>query len=146
MLAHHLQLNSMGSHLFSGPSLNREYYVLFDTCNIILVNHIKCSIIICLFIIALPTEPLDLSVTRITYNSCELEWNLPSDIGDESISHYSIIGTPDDISDITEDTMITIIDLMPNTMYTFNVSANNSLGFGESASVQCTTTGNGKNY
>ena len=98
------------------------------------------------YIIGLPSEPLDLNVTRITFDSCELEWNLPSDIGDESISHYSIIGTPDDISDITEDTMITIMDLMPNTMYTFNVSANNSLGFGDSASVQCTTTGNGKNY
>ena len=98
------------------------------------------------YIIALPTEPLDLSVTRIAYNSCELEWTPPSDIGDESISHYSITGTPDDIRNITEDTMITIMDLMPKTMYTFNVSANNSLGFGDSASVQCTTTGNGKNY
>ena len=42
--------------------------------------------------------------------------------------------------------MITIMELTPNTIYTFNVSANNSLGFGDSASVQCTTTGNGKNY
>ena len=98
------------------------------------------------YIIALPTEPLDLNVTRITFNSCELEWNLPSDIGDESISYYSITGTPDDISDITDDTMIAIMDLIPNTMYTFNVSANNSLGSGESATVQCNTTGNGKNY
>ena len=98
------------------------------------------------YIIALPTEPLDLSVTRITFDSCELDWNLPSDIGDESISHYSIIGTPDDISIITGSTMYTRPDLTPNTMYTFNVSANNSLGFGESASVQCTTTGNSKNY
>ena len=96
--------------------------------------------------IASPSKPLDLILTRITFDSCELEWNLPSDIGDESISHYSIIGTPDDISDITGNTVITIMDLTPNTMYTFNVSANNSLGFGESASVQCTTTGNGKNY
>ena len=98
------------------------------------------------YLIALPTEPLDLSDIRTTYNSCELEWTPPSDLGEESISHYSIIGTPDDISDITKDTIITIMDLMPKTMYTFNVSANNSLGFGQSASVQCTTTGNGKNY
>ena len=94
--------------------------------------------------IASPSKPLDLILTRITYDSCELEWNLPSDIGDQSISHYSIIGTPDDISNITEDTMITVMDLMPNTMYTFNVSANNSLGFGDSAIVQCNTTGNSK--
>ena len=98
------------------------------------------------YIIALPTEPLDLNVTRITFDSCELEWNLPNDIGEKSISHYSIIGTPDNISDITEDTMITISDLTPKTIYTFHVSANNSLEFGDSASVQCTTTGNGKNY
>ena len=100
------------------------------------------------YIIGLPSEPLDLNVNHITFDSCELEWNLPSDIGGggQVISHYSIIGTPDDISDITEDTMIKIHNLAPNTIYTFNVSANNSLGFGDSASVQCTTTGNGKNY
>ena len=62
------------------------------------------------------------------------------------ITQYSITGTPDDISNITKDTMITITNLSPNTDYTFYVSATNSLGLGETASVQCITPGNGKNY
>ena len=85
-------------------------------------------------------------MTRITYESCELEWNPPSDNGGggQVISHYSVIRTPDDISNITEDTMINITNLSPNTKYTFSVCANNSLGFGDPAIVQCNTTGNSK--
>ena len=98
--------------------------------------------------IATPSNPVDLIVTRITYDSCELEWNPPSDNGGggQVISHYSITGTHDDIniSDITGSTMYTRPDLTPNTIYTFNVSANNSLGFGDPAIVQCNTTGNSK--
>ena len=100
-----------------------------------------------LFIIALPTEPSDLTVTRITYDSCELQWNPPSDNGGggQVISHYSITGTPDDINiNHINNTMITIHNLTPNTEYTFNVMAGNSLGLGDPASVQCNTTGNSK--
>ena len=94
--------------------------------------------------IASPSEPLDLNLTRMTYNSCEFEWNPPSDNGGggEVISHYRVTRTPDDISNITEDTMITITNLSPNTEYTFSVSTNNSLGFGDPDIVQCNTTGN----
>ena len=35
-------------------------------------------------------------------------------------------------------------DLTPNTMYTFNVSANNSLGFGKELSIKCNTPGEGE--
>ena len=75
-----------------------------------------------------------------------LDWDIPVDDGGE-ITQYNITGTPDDISNITKDTMITITNLSPNTEYTFYVSATNSLGLGETASVQCITLpGNGKNY
>ena len=96
--------------------------------------------------IATPSEPLDLILTRITYDSCELEWNPPCDNGGggESIIGYSIIGTPDDVSRDPSNTMDTIPDLTPNTIYIFSVSANNSLGFGDPAIVQCNTTGNSK--
>ena len=85
-------------------------------------------------------------LTGITYDSCELEWNPPSDNGGggQVISHYSVTGTPDDISIITNSTMYTRPDLTPNTIYTFNVSANNSLVFGDPAVVQCSTTRNSK--
>ena len=96
-----------------------------------------------LFITALPSEPLNLNSTA-RYDSCELEWNTPSDNGGGGLQ-YSIIGTPDDIniSDIIN-TKITIPNLTPNTEYTFNVSATNSLGLGDPVSVQCSTTGNSK--
>ena len=97
--------------------------------------------------IATPSEPLNLILTRITYDSCELEWNPPSDNGGggQVISHYSITGTPDDINiSYIINTMITIPNLTPNTEYTFNVSATNSLGLGDPAIVQCSTTGNSK--
>ena len=35
-------------------------------------------------------------------------------------------------------------DLTPNTMYTFNVSAKNSLGFGKELSIKCNTPGEGE--
>ena len=35
-------------------------------------------------------------------------------------------------------------DLTPNTMYTFNVNGNNSLGFGEELSIKCNTPGEGE--
>ena len=109
-------------------------------------NSIKVYYIFYLFTIASPSEPLDLNLTGITYDSCELEWNPPSDNGGvgQVISHYSVAGTPDDISIITNSTMYTRPDLTPNTIYTFNVSANNSMGFGDPAIVQCYTTGNSK--
>ena len=96
--------------------------------------------------IASPSKPLDLILTHIRYDSCELEWNPPSDNGGggQVISHYSVTGTPDDISRVTTTTMDTVPDLTPNTIYTFNVSANNSLGFGDAAIIQCNTTGNSK--
>ena len=99
-----------------------------------------------IYYLATPSEPVDLNLTRIRYDSCQLEWTPPSDNGGggQVISHYSVTGTPDDISIITGNTMYTRQDLTPNTIYTFNVSANNSLGFGDPAVVQCNTTGNSK--
>ena len=100
-----------------------------------------------IYYLATPSEPVDLNLTRIRYDSCELEWNPPSDNGGgQVISHYSVTGTPDDISSITDsdNRMYTRPDLTPNTAYTFNVRANNSLGFGDPAVIHCNTTGNSK--
>ena len=98
-----------------------------------------------LFILAVPSAP-DVSpptCTNITYSSLILQWNPPSDDGGESVQ-YNIIGTPGDISIITNNTMMEISNLTPNTEYNFVVRANNSVGFGDELSTQCTTTlGNG---
>ena len=98
-------------------------------------------------ILASPSAPEVSSpnCTNITYQSLVLQWNPPSDNGGgESITHYSITRTPDDISIITDTTMRNFSDLTPNTMYTFNVSANNSLGFGKELSIKCNTPGEGE--
>ena len=39
---------------------------------------------------------------------------------------------------------LSITDLLPNTEYTFTVSANNSVGFGNSTTTKCTTPGESK--
>ena len=91
-------------------------------------------------------EPFVRNCTDITYQSFVLLWDPPSDNGGEYISHYSVTGTPDDISNITDDTVLPFPFpiLTPNTVYTFNISANNSVGFGEELSIECTTPGEGE--
>ena len=97
------------------------------------------------FTLAIPSAPVISSpnCTDITYQSLTLQWNPPNDDGGESVQ-YNIIGTPDDISIITDNTMMEISNLTPNTEYKFVVRAINSVGFGDELSIQCTTTlGNG---
>ena len=97
-----------------------------------------------LFILAVPSAP-EISpptCTNITYSSLILQWNPPSDDGGESV-HYNITGTPDDISIITDNTMMAIPNLTPNTEYNFVVRAINSVRSGDELSIQCTTLGNG---
>ena len=97
-----------------------------------------------LFILAVPSAP-ELSshnCMNIMSSSLILQWNPPSDDGGKSI-HYNVIGTPDDISFITDNTMMAIPNLTPNTEYKFVVRAINSVGFGDELYIQCTTLGNG---
>ena len=110
-------------------------YVCYNIINIF---------IIILFILAVPSAPevSPPTCTNIMYSSLVLQWNPPSDNGGESVQ-YDIIGTPDDISIITDNTMIAIPNLTPYTKYTFSVRAINSVRSGEELSIQCTTLGNG---
>ena len=97
-----------------------------------------------LFILAVPSAPEISSpnCTNIMNSSLILQWNPPSDDGGESVQ-YNITGAPDDISIITNNTMMNISNLTPNTEYNFSARAINSVGFGEELSIQCTTLGNG---
>ena len=82
-----------------------------------------------------------------TASSVALVWNPPSDNGGETISHYEVTGTPDDISIITTMTSIIVSGLTLLTEYTFTVRANNTLGFSTSSdNTVCTTRGEGNNY
>ena len=92
--------------------------------------------------IAIPSKISSPTCTYITYQSLILQWNPPSDDGGESVQ-YNITGTPDDISIITDNTMMAIPNLTPNTEYNFSVRAINSVGFGDELYIQCTTLGNG---
>ena len=110
------------------------------------MNKIIISTIISLTAVPTPPEPLPPNCTDVRNDSLILQWNPPSDNGGgQAISQYSIIGTPGDIniSDVTN-TMDTIPNLTPNTIYTFNVRASNSLGFGDDLVISCTTLGNVK--
>ena len=97
-----------------------------------------------LFILAVPSIPEKSSpnCTNITISSLILQWNPPSDDGGESVQ-YNITGAPDDIGIITNNTMVDISNLTANTEYNFIVRANNSVGFGDELSIQCTTLANG---
>ena len=99
-----------------------------------------------LFILAVPSAPevSPPTCTDIMYSSLLLQWNPPGDDGGESVQ-YSIIGTPNDINIITDNTTIDIPSLTANTEYNFSVRAINSVGFGDELYIQCTTLGNG-NY
>ena len=95
-----------------------------------------------LFCVAIPSDISSLICTDITYQSLVLKWNPPSDDGGESIQ-YSITGAPDDISIITDNTMMKIPKLTPNTEYNFVVKASNVVGPGNELPKTCTTLGNG---
>ena len=94
-----------------------------------------------LFCVAIPSEISSPTCTDITYQSLILQWNPPSDDGGEPVQ-YNITEITDDISIITDNTMMAI-HLTPNTEYNFSVRAINSVGFGDELSIQCTTLGNG---
>ena len=79
-----------------------------------------------------------------TASSVTLVWSPPSDNGGETISHYAVTGTPDDISIITTMTSIIVSDLTLLTEYNFTVRANNTLGFSTSSDIiTCSTTKKG---
>ena len=95
--------------------------------------------------LAVPSPPNNLICTNITYQSVTLQWSPPTDNGGESISHYNITWSPNSDIKVTEDMSLSITGLSPNIEYMFTVSANNSVGFGNSTFTKCTTPGECKN-
>ena len=96
--------------------------------------------------LAVPSPPNNLTCTNIISNSITLEWSPPTDNGGTSISHYTVTWSPNSDIKVIEDVSLSITGLSPNTEYTFTVSANNSVGIGNSTSTKCTTLQGSKNF
>ena len=90
--------------------------------------------------IARPSDPLNLTVTGITYKSVNLTWIAPIDTGGYTTVNYIITVTP--LNNITTDDNITsyiVTGLMFGITYNFTVRANNSIGQGEPSNTVTVT-------
>ncbi|XP_064392934.1 uncharacterized protein LOC135340513 [Halichondria panicea] len=90
----------------------------------------------------LPTIPLAVNVTEITYKSIQLEWSRPQPING-IISHYTITCLPANGTIVslntTADGLETVSNLQPLTNYTCCISATNQAGEGNETCVDAKT-------
>ncbi len=90
----------------------------------------------------LPTAPLAVNITDITYKSIQLEWSRPQPING-IISHYTITCLQADgpvVSlNTTTDGLETVSNLQPLTNYTCCISATNQAGEGNDTCVNART-------
>ena len=93
---------------------------------------------------SVPSSPTDLttSITNISSTNCDctVSWSAPSSGGD-TITGYTITGSPDNLSGTTDGsiTTFTFTGLLVNTLYTFTVTASNRAGPSFPATVTVTT-------
>ena len=105
------------------------------------------------FILGRPYIPvINSSVISSTYESVMLQWSPPSFNGGAEITHYIISVTPSRFSDDstcpegqcnTTGLSFNVTGLTPNVQYQFNISAVNSAGVGDTATISATTVGVG---
>ena len=87
-----------------------------------------------------PSTPTSLAVTNITVNSISISWGAPGFNGGSAIQNYTIV--LDGVDLITANvTNFTITGLDPNTLYTIDVIANNTLLSSDPSTVEATTLG-----
>ncbi len=91
----------------------------------------------------LPTTPLLVNITDITYKSIQLEWSRPQPINGGIISHYTITCLPADGTIVslntTADGLETVSNLRELTNYTCCISATNEAGEGNKTCVDART-------
>ncbi len=109
----------------------------------ILLIYRNCVVIIVYTIISdLPTAPLAVNVTEVTYKSIQLEWSRPQPING-IISHYTITCLQADGTilslNTTADGLETVSNLQPLTNYTCCISATNQAGEGNQTCVDART-------
>ena len=99
--------------------------------------------------VAIPSSPLNITITNKTYQSVNLSWAPPIDTGGYATVNYIIMFIPFNCDNnlttttITTDSNITsyiITGLMFGTTYNFAVRANNGIGQGESSSAVTAAT------
>ena len=95
-----------------------------------------------LIILDLPTAPLAVNVTELTYKSIQLEWSRPQP-ANGIISHYTITCLQADGTimslNTTADGLDTVSSLQPLTNYTCCISATNQAGEGNDTCVDART-------
>lgn len=87
-----------------------------------------------------PSTPTSLAVTNITPNSISISWGAPAFNGGSTIQNYTIV--LDGVELITANvTNFTITGLDPNTFYSIDVYASNTVLDGDPATIEATTLG-----
>jgi len=87
-----------------------------------------------------PSTPTSLAVTNITPNSISISWGAPAFNGGSAIQNYTI--ALDGAELITANvTNFTITGLDPNTLYSIDVYASNTVLDGDPATIEATTLG-----
>ena len=77
--------------------------------------------------------------TNVPNDSLTLQWSKPTDNGGEEELQYNITGNR---SVVVNGSKRIFDDLEPLRLYSFNITAGNSVGYWPAASVNCTTEGN----
>ena len=87
-----------------------------------------------------PSTPTSLAVTNITVNSISISWGAPVFNGGSAIQNYTIV--LDGVDLITANvTNFTITGLDPNTLYSIDVYASNTVLDGDPSTIEATTLG-----
>ena len=87
----------------------------------------------------LPSEPLNLTVAGVGYDSVALTWDKPANDGGANVTEYLITWGGQEAR-VAFDTAAVVHGLRESTAYTFEVSARNSMGYGPASRVDATTT------
>ena len=87
-----------------------------------------------------PSTPTSLAVTNITPNSISISWGAPVFNGGSAIQNYTIVldGVELTTANVTN---FTITGLDPNTLYSIDVYASNTVLDGDPATIEATTLG-----
>ena len=102
-------------------------------------NILDATTLLATTLLARPEPVLDLKVSNITSNSLRLEWTQP-DLNGGTLQEYRLSSTSPHGNSTTQLALTTepfyfVIDLQPDTQYSFSVEASNEAGFGQPSNI-----------